>query len=317
MSKKQFYINSISSINSRQAIDGTEGVQVQCNEKQLKAIEPDYKKYIPNATLRRRMSRIIKMGVASAMDCLAKTPSGTADAIITATGLGCLADTGKFMDSLLDNNERLLNPTAFIQSTFNTIGAQIALLCDNHGYNTTYVHRSFSFESALLDTLMLLTEGKTHTVLTGAVDELTPIQFQLMERMGCWRNTPAGEGAQFFVLEDTPTPFTYAILEGVETFINTPDADQIQAYIDAFLLRHTLQLSEIDLVLTGQYVESKLFASANTISFKPLCGEYPTSASYALWMACNLIKEREIKHVLIYNQYITTHHSLYLLKRNE
>lgn len=317
MSKKQFYINSISSVNPRQAIDGTENVQTECNEKQLKAIEPDYKNYISNATLRRRMSRIIKMGVASAMDCLSKTPAGTTDAIITATGLGCLADTERFMDSLLDNNERLLNPTAFIQSTFNTIGAQIALLCDNHGYNTTYVHRSFSFESALLDTQMLLTEGKVHSVLTGAVDELTLAQFRIMERMGFWRNTSAGEGAQFFVIEDTPTPATYAILEGIETFLHSKDAARIQSYIRCFLSRHALQLSAIDLVLTGEYGESKLFSSIETISFKSLCGEYPTSASYALWLACKLMKDRSLRYILIYNSYQVTHHSLYLLKRNE
>lgn len=55
-------------------------------------------------------------------------PVGKVDAIITATGLGCLADTEKFMNALMDNREQMLNPTAFIQSTFNTVGAQLALL---------------------------------------------------------------------------------------------------------------------------------------------------------------------------------------------
>lgn len=32
------------------------------------------------------------------------------------------------MNALMDNREQMLNPTAFIQSTFNTVGAQLALL---------------------------------------------------------------------------------------------------------------------------------------------------------------------------------------------
>ena len=35
---------------------------------------------------------------------------GTPDAIITGTGLGCLSDTVKFMDSILKFNEENLNP---------------------------------------------------------------------------------------------------------------------------------------------------------------------------------------------------------------
>lgn len=49
------------------------------------------------------------------------------DAIITGTGLGCIEDSEKFLKSILDNKEEFLTPTSFIQSTHNTVGAQIAL----------------------------------------------------------------------------------------------------------------------------------------------------------------------------------------------
>ena len=120
----------------------------------LSACEPDYKVIITNATLRRRMSRIIKMGVACGLECIADIAPEKMQGIITATGLGCLSDTEKFLNTLIDNEERMLNPTPFIQSTFNTIGAQIALLRQIHAYNMTYVHRGLSFESALLDAMM-------------------------------------------------------------------------------------------------------------------------------------------------------------------
>lgn len=50
------------------------------------------------------------------------------------------------MNALMDNREQMLNPTAFIQSTFNTVGAQLALLLKIHAYNVTYVHRGLSLK---------------------------------------------------------------------------------------------------------------------------------------------------------------------------
>ncbi len=40
------------------------------NRPYLQACEPDYKDIITNATLRRRMSRIVKMGVACGLECM-------------------------------------------------------------------------------------------------------------------------------------------------------------------------------------------------------------------------------------------------------
>lgn len=165
----------------------------------------DVKSLIPDATMRRRMSRIVRMGVSTAMECLTGPVGGAQiDAIVTATGLGCLADSEKFLRNVLEQDEELLNPTPFIQSTFNTIGAQTALLCRNHGYNMTYVHRGRSFESALLDAAMRLTDGESHHILVGAADEQTPAQHRIMERMGFWRTSEDGEGAVFLILSSGP-----------------------------------------------------------------------------------------------------------------
>lgn len=189
----EFYINSISSSHS----------------------ELDLKTLIPDANMRRRMSPIVKMGVATAIECLNSSPINPVDAIITATGLGCLTDSEKFLKSIIDNNEQLINPTPFIQSTFNTIGGMIAVLTNNHGYNMTYSHRETSFESALLDTVLLLNEG-TQNILIGAADEMTSTQTKIMERMGFFKNdvTPK-EGAHFFVISSQSNEKTIAVLEKV------------------------------------------------------------------------------------------------------
>ena len=59
------YINRIASIHAESR-----------NEKPyFSAQEPDYKEMITNANLRRRMSRMIKMGVACGLECLKDIPS--------------------------------------------------------------------------------------------------------------------------------------------------------------------------------------------------------------------------------------------------
>ncbi len=166
----------------------------------------DIKALIPDAALRRRMSRIVKMGVSVGMACVQQVGVAEIDAIITATGFGCLDDSEKFLRTLIENDESLLNPTPFIQSTFNTVGGQIGLLCKNHCYNMTYTHRGRSFESALLDAILLIQSGEAHCVLLGGFDNNTPSQLKIMERMGLWRHATAGEGAYFFVLSDRPQP---------------------------------------------------------------------------------------------------------------
>ncbi len=182
----------------------------------------DLRELIPDAVMRRRMSRIVKQGVATAVACAGGVERiADLDAIITATGWGCLADSERFLRLDCETQEQMLNPTPFIQSTFNTVGAQVALLGRNHGYNTTYVHRSRSFESALLDAMMRLEEGEASRVLVGAYDEQTPTQHHIMERMGCWRKARDGEGCAFVLLTAASSACTLAKLERLD-FPSTP-----------------------------------------------------------------------------------------------
>src|SRR4051812_48354814 len=70
----------------------------------LKAIEPDYKEFIDPKQIR-RMSHIIKMGVAAAKGCLNKANIEMPEAIITGTALGCLEDTIAFLTRVVEQNE--------------------------------------------------------------------------------------------------------------------------------------------------------------------------------------------------------------------
>src|SRR5882724_1279182 len=208
------YIRSTANISPQKTFGESQSpdVAVEYRGNRLTCIEPDYSKLF-DPKLIRRMSRIIKMGAAAATTCLQKAGVAMPDAIITGTAYGCLEDTSIFLTRMIENKEEMLTPTAFIQSTHNTVGAQIALILKCHHYNNTFVHRGFSFESALLDAMMLLNENHYTNVLAGAVDEITDNSHAILTRFGLYKQKPvsnfnlvqsnskgtmAGEGAAFF-----------------------------------------------------------------------------------------------------------------------
>ena len=62
----------------------------------------DIKQLIPDAGMRRRMSRVIKMAVTTAVETLGGVENiAPLDAIITATGWGCLADSERFLRNVI------------------------------------------------------------------------------------------------------------------------------------------------------------------------------------------------------------------------
>jgi hypothetical protein len=274
--------------------------------------EPDYKALL-DPKLLRRMSRIIRMGAAAAMACLREAGIAIPDAIVTGTAYGCLEDTGLFLKSIIERNEDLLQPATFIQSTHNTVGAQIALMLGCTGYNNTFVHRGFSFESALLDATLLLADEEAATVLVGGVDELTETSYSLLGRFGLFRRTAAGEGAAFFLLTREPSSGDYARLEGIKTF-DQPDFRGVREGLMSFLRSKGLTPEDIDLIITGDNgeISASLFPGVPSLAYKQLCGEYPTSTSFALWLAARHVRSG-IGRVLIYNHYLGIYHSVYLL----
>ncbi len=320
----------------------------------LKCVEPPYRDFI-DPMVARRMSRIVKMGVCSALKCLKNNETDMPDAIIAGTGLGCLEDTDRFLTSIYTNNEKLLNPTPFIQSTHNTVAGAIALAIKCHGYNATYTHRGFSFESALEDALLQLSENPHLNILTGGFDELTENSYAITRRLGLWKNHPVsnsellkyndrgslpGEGAAFFMLSGHKDNHAVAVLRSLKTFYRPKDSEAIQEIVLEFLKNADKDLREIDLVMLGINGDQKtdrvyydlgknMFAQTPCATYKFLCGEYDTSASFALWLASLAIKQQKvpgylimgkaipgkINNVLIYNHLRGINHSLYLLEQ--
>lgn len=246
------------------------------------ALTADPKALIPDTMLRRRMSRMVKMGVMTGLECL---QGRKVDAIVTATGFGCLADSEKFLRNMLEQDEGLLNPTPFIQSTFNTIGAQIALLCGCHGSNTTFSQRGQSFESALVEASMLLADEPCRNILVGAADEQTPSQHRIMDRMNLWKDHKDGEGATFLLLSGVPSAQNKACITGIHFPQEQLDPRQI-----------------IDRYSTDQ-----------VLCPNPLTdGCYPTVAARTLVEAISLLNA-DVRRVAIYSRYLDKRTSIIII----
>lgn len=317
----------------------------------LRCQDPNYKDFVPGDKLR-RMSRIIKMGIAAGKICLADAGCLMPDAIITGTGLGCIEDTEKFLTNMIRNNEEFLTPTSFIQSTHNTVSAQIALLLKCHNYNFTYVHRGFSFESGLLDCFIRIDSGESETVLLGSMDEMTPNTFTILQRLGHYKQKPvnnlnllndhsrgsiAGEGSAFFLLSGNPGQKNYAKIDALVTLYK-PQTKNIPNHIVAFLEKSGKNPEDIDLVIMGlngdpsndaiySGIRTGLFKNRPQAAFKQLCGEYHTASAFGLWLTAMILKNGRIpenvlidgistgklRNILIYNHYRNLDHSLMLV----
>lgn len=348
------FINGIGLISPQKTAETTDFLAeiMEYDADYLKCIEPpSYKPYI-DPIQSRRMSRWIKMGIASAKMCLNESGCTMPDAIITGTGLGSVDVTEKILETIhLD--QPFVNPTPFIQSTYNTISSQIAIQLKCHNYNSTYVHRTFSFESSLQDALLQIAEGTAKDVLAGGIDEMTLNHLAITRRLGHWKNAPlknlemrkwnspgslAGEGASYFLVSAGKTDKTYACVRDVKTMYKPSNPDEIKQRVNSMLSASGLNVSDIDLVLLGINGDNRndhiyydfaqsIFPGTPLSYYKHLCGEYHTASGFALWLAANILQRQTVpeiirinnthrepvRNILIYNQYYNVNHSLILV----
>lgn len=350
---KKCYINGMGCISAQKTFDTVflEGSKHNTSLNILPVVEPDYKEFIPPA-MGRRMAKVVKNGVAASSRALQEAGVDMPDAIITGTGLGCSNDSEKFLKAILDNNEEFLTPTSFIQSTHNTVGAQIALGLQCKAYNFTYVNGSVSFESSLIDAQLQIEEGEAGNILVGGIEEIAENTATFLELSGqikkngqepysVLESTTTGavhsEGSVFFVLSTEKQESTYAELKDV-TIYNTLAENEVEAKAKAFLASNGLSENDVDAVVLGyngdvefdgyyNTLANGLFKNTQQLYYKHLSGEFNTASAFGLWMAAKVLKEQQIpeilkvnnaevnslKTILMYNQYRGIDHSFTLI----
>jgi len=352
---KKCYINGTGCVSAQKTLDVAflEEVIINENDNILDLTPPDYKNYIAPAA-GRRMAKGVKNGIAASARAMQEAGTESFDAIVTGTGMGCNIDSEKFLKALIDNNEEFLTPTSFIQSTHNTVGAQIALGLQCKAYNFTYVNGAVSFESALIDAQMQIQEEDAQSVLVGGIEEAAENTMQFMQMSGAIKNKSLGpfsvlnpnstgavfsEGAMFFVLEDTQKESAYAELKDVFIY-NTLSQDEVAEKLEAFLSRNKLSVADIDAVVLGYNGDAQFDGYYNTLAenvlkdipqvyYKHLSGEFNVASAFGLWVAAhiaklqtiapvlkvNTLERKEYNNILLYNQYRGQDHSFTLVSK--
>jgi len=347
-----FYIHAHKCISPQKTFDLVDLEKINsAKENMLKAIEPGYED-IPRGLLR-RMGKAVRMGVGTAMPLMKSDMP--VNGIIIGTGNGGMEDCIKFLNQIQEYEEGMLTPTNFVQSTPNAIAAQLGLMTHNQSYNITHVHRGLSFEHAMIDAAMMLNENPDSMYLLGGIDEISDYNFNI-DYLGGWykqentsnmelynsetRGSIAGEGCAMFVVSNE-AQHASAFVNDVVT-LHSNDVEEVKTCLQSFVNKITLNVhnKQVDLFLSGEngdvntrpfYRECELVLTDRTpvARYKHFSGEYPSTTSFALWLAVYILNKKEVPtsmvknniqpqgigNVIIYNNYKGMQHSFLHIKR--
>lgn len=312
-------------------------------EGKLLALEPTLDG-VP-AGMVRRMSKAVRMGIGAGLPIVKRND---VDGIIIGTANGGMEDCIKFLNQIIDYNEGMLTPGNFVQSTANAIAGQLSIITKNHHYNATHVHLGLAFENALLDAVMLLKDNPGGNYLVGAVDEISTYNYNI-DFLAGWYNktiesdklykanlpaTIAGEGAAMFLVNSRATN-AIAKIKALQNF-HTSKIELVANNFNTFIQKHHINTAST-IFISGENGDTRLnyfyeaceeqLKKTPVVRFKHLSGEYPTAASFAVWLACYAlqnnalpdglyktdIKATLIENVVIYNHYHGRQHSFILI----
>ncbi len=342
--KNLFYIHQASCISPQQTFPQADlNTLAEPAAKMMKAREPNYTGIPPG--MLRRMGTAVRMGVGAAMPVISRTPA--VNGIILGTANGGMEDCIRFLNQIIQYGEGTLTPGNFVQSTPNAIAAQIGLLSRNQSYNNTHVHRGLSFENAMTDAAMQLSENNHHEYLLGAVDEISSYNYNI-EFLGDWykeencnagdlykSGTPgciAGEGAAMFRVSKNPGQ-ALAQVRALAT-VHSEDKGLVGERLQQFLINCLSETGKMDLLLSGENGDNRLNGYYHLYEsvagkdipvarFKHMSGEYPTASAQALWLAVQFIKQlpvpmhmlkndlplKTLENILVCNNYKGYQHS--------
>lgn len=295
------YVNSIAQVSCQKPLSD-EWFDSPCfyEEKYVRAQDPDTKGLIIPSEAR-RMSKILKRTVCTAITALNNSDVRQPDAIITGTGMGCMENSEKFLIDLSRFGEQCLKPTLFMQSTHNTISSLIAIILKCHGYNNTYSHKGISFESSLFDAWIQIKGGMIHNALVGAHDEVTPFMDLVMER--------------------THPEYSFVSEVSVSTIVTNTESDKNICEVSDVKLLHRPDYSELANILSSEedgvillgvngnsmndapydnFVKALSFRP-QILQYKNIFGDNFSASALAFYAATIIMKRQQIPEHMLWN----------------
>lgn len=290
------------------------------------AQEPDYKDLIPPMQLR-RMSKPIRLSIAAIKMMLQnKQTDRPVGAINVGTALGLLSDSEAFLSQMVKQEEQMLTPTYFIQSTQNTIGGQIALLLKCQAHNMTFTQRGHSFEHALLDIDLL--SDKESDLIVGGVDEMTPHYYIILNRLMWSHNRTSkdidqSEGAGFFLMSKEKRPDTLCAINSYTTFKSKDVAEIVTKIKQFFEDQNIATVDEYNWIIGDHQVNEWDTAYQILLdelkvndakTFKQYTSNFATVGALGLAFAINDLLYSTKKKTIYINNYLK-YWSIFILER--
>ncbi|WP_282629750.1 beta-ketoacyl synthase chain length factor [Empedobacter sedimenti] len=326
---KEVFVNGLGFVNA-QFIDKITNDFLPLETSITKAKSPILKDIISPA-MSRRMASGVKMGIYSSLNALIEAGIQQPEAIITGTAMGCMVDSEKFLTSIIENKEEFLTPTAFIQSTHNTVGSQIALHLGCNAYNFTYSNGSNSFENALLDGFLQVENQEVNNALIGGIDEIGERFYYLKQLIGEIelennKGIKYSEGAHFGVLSNEKRENSFARI--LDVSIQNVYEDLYSEILKFIQLNH-INLTYVDAIISGvKYLNNNELTQIELYEYKDFIGEFGTSSAFGFVLGCELLKKQTLpnqfkmndvstksyKNVLLVNGYKGKDLSLVLLQ---
>lgn len=271
------------------------------NEAYVRADDPNFRDFLAPLEAR-RMGRLLKRATVVAETALKEGATTCPDAIFSGTGLGCVESTEKFLETLCREGEHLLSPAHFMQSTHNTISSLIAIRTHCHGANTTFSHKTFSFEQALHEAIMSLRLAECCNALVGGYDEVTPSYYTLLRRAGYVGHPQqvACSETAMAALISTEREGAVARLDAFQTGQATQEGESATRLKD-FLDNCGISPDDIDAVVTGHNGVANNDARYATLCmtclpgipqlpYKQLFGENYTVSALAFYAAARMLQ---------------------------
>lgn len=343
MTDKKIYIQSAKQISMQQPLCEQWMTQPEWHQESIvHACDPNFRDYMA-AGEARRMGKLMKRAITTALLVMQETAIEHPDAIITGTALGSLDCTERLLQHLSENGEKAFSPTHFMQSTHNTVGSSLGIYTKTHGYNTTYSHGQMSFDWAVLDAWMQIQLGKINNALVGGHEEIVESYSHLLEKIGYigkYGMVPYGEVAVEMIFNTNNTTSALCELAGI-SICNCYSEDDLEISIAKLLTQAGIEIKDIDAVMTGKNGNpnhDKFYASAlqclpqaQSLMYKPLFGENFTASAFGLYAAAHCLKKgtvpvclfenadaqttSQLRNLLLINQMNGKEYSFILLKQ--
>ena len=273
------YINSFSGISSVSENDISSVEDIIFNNGPE---EPPYEELIDVRSMR-RLSKMLRMGIFTALKTLGKQENIKPDGIIVGTGLGCTADTYNFLMNMIQRSEHLLTPTSFIQSTHNTLAGTLGIMLKNHGYNMTWSQRYMSFYQAFEDGYnRIKNKLGSNYLITGADEMPESVQSILSSMDECRGEKQWTEGAASFLISNNKENQGIRVvsIENIET-------DNVKEVLTEYS-------SNKDHLVINANKHIKNIVSKNHIDFLGGNGRCFINDALSLDLACRLAENKNI-----------------------